>query len=197
MRTWVWTVIITLLMASSAAAQPGVVNNQLVDPAAYVGSLITYGQFIPRELVVGELARIKPMLNACNLHLQNEDRGDYRARVFLPPSQYDHPVDIYDWSGSQTWVWIDRGGPWNPPTCNFGQPVPVPAPNPAPQPTPQPIPTDGKDLSDVVAAIDRNTAELKSIHEDAKGAFTSILKWSAEHIIPPVLAAIATWKVAQ
>jgi hypothetical protein len=187
-----------VLIASPAFAQPGVVNGYLVDPQAYVGSLVEFGGYVPRELLAGELARIRPALNACGLHLQNEERGDYRARIFPSETNFERYVDFYDWSGSQRWVWIDHLGSWAPIACANGRPEPAPTPAPSPQPVPPVVtPPLVIDTAAVVAAIDRNTEELKSIHQDAKNGIVLVLKWTAEHVIPPALAAIATWQVAK
>lgn len=121
---------ILLLFASPVSAQPGITNGYLTDPHAYVGSLIDFGQVVPESAMPSELARIRPALNACGIHIQNEVRGDMKARLFLPPSEFDHVVDIWDFGGSKAWVWVDRSGPFQPTRCNFGAPDPVPVPNP-------------------------------------------------------------------
>jgi hypothetical protein len=192
--------LILLLFAVPVSAQPGVVNGVLVDPAAYVGSLIDFGTMVPRAELPSELARIKPALNACGLHLQNEDRGDYRARLFPSATNFDRYVDFYDWDASQRWVWIDHLGGWTPMPCALGKPA-----DPAPVPTPGPIgPTSGTpppplviNTEAIVAAIDRNTDELKSIHADAKSAAGAAFTFVAKYLLPPIAAAVATWQVAK
>jgi hypothetical protein len=49
----------------------------------------------------------------------------------------------------------------------------------------------------IVAAIDRNTDELKSIHADAKSAAGAAFTFIAKYLIPPIAAAVATWQVAK
>jgi hypothetical protein len=193
--------LLYLAVAAPAFAQPGVVNGVLVDPHAYVGSLIDFGQVVPDALMPGELARIRPALNACDIHIQNEVRGDMKARLFLPPSAFEHVVDIWDFGGSKAWVWVDRGGPFMPTACNFGQPEPQPIPAPTPQPTPQPVPTPVPplviDADKIAAAIDRNTAELAGIRQDVKTSVGDVLAFFGKYIVPPIAAAVATWQVAK
>jgi hypothetical protein len=186
--------LLALLIAAPVSAQPGITNGYLTDPHAYVGSLIDFGHAVPVDALPGELARIRPMLNACNIHLQNEARGDYRARLFLPPSEFDHAVDIYDFGGSQTWVWVDRGGPFQPARCAFAQPEPTPIPVPPPVVTPPPLVID---TAGIIAAIDRNTAELASIHRDVNLTVGQVFGFIGKYIAPAVAASIATWQVAK
>lgn len=189
--------LILLLFGAPVFAQPGVTNGYLTDPKAYVGSLIDFGASVPVDALPGELARIRPSLNACGLHLQNEARGDYRARIFLPPSEFDHAVDIYDFGGSQTWTWVDRGGPFQPVRCSFAVPEPIPTsgtnvPNSGTMPPPPPIFSDAAIIAAIHAEGQLNREALGDvIHAiNEPGWFTKVF---SNPLVIGVISGVGTW----